>query len=109
MPRYCLALDLKNDPELIKEYVRYHKDVWPDIKRSITDSGITNMEIYLTGNRMFMIMETDESFSFERKADMDKADPTVQKWEELMWNFQQALPHAAEGEKWKLMDKVFQL
>ena len=109
MKRYCLALDLKDDEQLIKEYEEYHKNVWPEIKKSITDSGITNMEIYRLGNRLFMIMETDDTFSFERKAAMDASDTKVQEWEELMWKFQQPLPQAKAGEKWILMNKIFSL
>ena len=77
--------------------------------KSIADSGINNMEIYRTGNRLFMIMETDDSFSFERKASMDDTNQKVQEWEQLMWRFQQPLPWAAKGQKWILMDKIFQL
>lgn len=111
MKRYCLALDLIDDPALIAEYEHWHKteNGWPDIKQSILDSGINNMEIYRTGNRLFMIMETDDSFSFEGKAAMDDANPKVQEWEQLMWKFQQPLPWAKKGEKWILMDKIFQL
>ena len=65
MKRHCLALDLKNDQQLIAEYEAYHKDVWPEIIKSIKDAGIEALEIYRTGNRLFMIMETNESFSFE--------------------------------------------
>jgi L-rhamnose mutarotase len=111
MKKYCLALDLIDDPSLIAEYEQWHKleNAWPEIKRSILDSGITNMEIYRTGNRLFMIMEIDDSFSFERKGAMDNANPKVQEWEQLMWKFQQPLPWAKEGEKWILMDKIFEL
>ncbi len=111
MKRYCLALDLINDAELIAEYENWHKseNVWPEIKASIAGSGIINMEIYRTGNRLFMIMDTDEHFSFERKAKMDDTNPKVQEWEQLMWKFQSSLPWAKEGEKWILMDKIFQL
>ncbi|MEJ7829327.1 MAG: L-rhamnose mutarotase [Segetibacter sp.] len=111
MKKYCLALDLVNNPELIKEYEHLHKteNGRPEIKKSILDGGITNMEIYRTGNRLFMIMETDDTFSFERKGAMDAANPKVQEWEQLMWTFQQPLPWAKEGEKWILMDKIFQL
>ena len=109
MARYCLALDLKDDPQLIEEYEKYHQHVWDEIKKSITDSGITNMEIYRTGNRLFMIMETNENFSFEKKATMDAASPKVQEWEQLMWKFQQPIPWAKEGEKWVLMQKIFDL
>ena len=109
MPRYCLALDLKNDPQLIKEYEEYHEAVWPEIIASIKDSGISNMEIYRFQNRLFMIMETTDNFSFEKKQEMDHKNSRVQDWEKLMWKSQQALPNSKEGEKWKLMDKIFQL
>ncbi|MFN8357794.1 MAG: L-rhamnose mutarotase [Spirosomataceae bacterium] len=106
--RYALALDLKNDPALIAEYEAYHQQVWPEILQSIRDSGIEQMQIYRIGNRLFMIMETAESFSFERKSQMDAHNPKVQEWETLMWNYQQALPMANPGEKWLLMDKIFE-
>ena len=109
MKRYCLALDLKNDPELIAEYEKYHKDVWPEIIKSIKDSGIEVLDIYRAGNRMFMIIEAKDDFSFEQKGKMDANNPKVQEWEELMWKFQQPLPWAAPGEKWKVMNKIFQL
>lgn len=111
MKRYCLALDLVDDPQLIAEYEQWHKaeSAWPEVRKSITDSGISNMEIYRTGNRLFMIMETADDFSFERKGAMDAANEKVQEWEQLMWKFQQPLPWAKEGEKWILMDKIFNL
>jgi L-rhamnose mutarotase len=109
MRKYCLALDLKDDPQLIKEYERYHKNVWPEIIKSIKDSGIEVLDIYRTGNRMFMTIEANDDFSFEKKAAMDAADPKVQEWEELMWKFQQALPGVKHGEKWILMEKIFSL
>ncbi|MVN20023.1 L-rhamnose mutarotase [Mucilaginibacter arboris] len=109
MKRYCLALDLINDPKLITEYKAYHQNVWPEIKKSITDAGIINLEIYLLDNHLCMIMETDDKFSFEKKNATDAANPKVQEWENLMWKYQQALPQAKPGEKWLLMNKIFQL
>jgi L-rhamnose mutarotase len=109
LKRYCLALDLKEDPALIAEYEKYHQQVWPEILKSIKDSGIVSMEIHRAGNRLFMIMETDESFSFEKKSKADAANPKVQEWEKLMWNYQQTLPFANPGEKWVLMKKVFEV
>ncbi|MGI4749027.1 MAG: L-rhamnose mutarotase [Janthinobacterium lividum] len=109
MQKYCFTLDLVNDPQLIEEYKNYHQNVWPEIKKSITDSGIIHMEIYLLGNRLFMLMETDATFSFAKKAEADATNPKVQEWENLMWKYQQALPQAKPGEKWLLMDKIFQL
>jgi L-rhamnose mutarotase len=109
MARYCLALDLIDDATLIEEYEYWHKNVWPEIITSIKDAGITNMEIYRTGNRLFMIMETNEHFDGAKKAAADNANPKVQEWEKLMWKFQQPLPWAKEGEKWVLLDKIFNL
>jgi L-rhamnose mutarotase len=107
--RFCLTLDLKDDPKLIAEYRRYHEKIWPEITRSIKDSGIEALEIYLFGARIFMIMEVNEHFSFEAKGRADQSNPKVQEWENLMWRFQQSLPQAKPGEKWLLMEKIFEL
>ena len=109
MRRYCFALDLKDDPALIAEYKRYHEKIWPEITRSLKDAGILNLEIYLLGTRMFMIMEVSDSFSFENKAAADNANPKVREWEELMWKFQKPLPQAKPGEKWLGMERIFSL
>jgi L-rhamnose mutarotase len=109
LKKYCLALDLKDDADLILEYEQYHKKVWPEITAGIKDSGIELLDIYRTGNRMFMIIEANEDFSFEKKSAADAVNPKVQEWEELMWKFQQALPWAKPGEKWIVMDKIFEL
>jgi L-rhamnose mutarotase len=107
--RFCLTLDLKDDPELIAQYKRHHEKVWPEILQNIKDAGIEDMEIYLLGTRMFMIMEVSEDFSFEAKAKAEQFSPKVQEWEDLMWKFQQALPQAKPGEKWLLMQRIFSL
>lgn len=107
--RYCLALDLKDDEKLIADYEAWHRNVWPEILESITSSGIVAMQIYRVGNRLFMIMEVNETFSFEAKGKADATNPKVQEWETLMWNFQQPLPFAGPNEKWVLMNKIFEL
>lgn len=109
MNTYALALDLQNDPVLIEEYENYHRAVWPEIKESITSSGIVSMEIYRFGNRLFMLMNVTDDFSFERKGEMDAANSKVREWEALMWKYQSAIPGAKEGEKWVIMDKIFEL
>ncbi|SDF19627.1 L-rhamnose mutarotase [Mucilaginibacter pineti] len=107
--RYCLTLDLVDDAGLIAEYEKYHEAIWPEIRQSIVGSGITNMEIYRFDVRLFMIMETNDSFSFEAKAAADTANAKVQEWETLMWKYQQPVKGALKGEKWVLMDKIFAL
>ncbi len=108
MKRYCLALDLKDDPELIVEYEEHHKAVWPEVQASLSDAGIQKMEIFRAGNRLFMIMEVEDSFSFERKSRLDEANPKVQEWERLMWKYQHALPFSRVGEKWVVMERIFE-
>lgn len=108
MKRYCLALDLVDDENLIREYETHHQKVWPEVLKNIADSGIIQMEIYRTANRLFMIMETDNDFSFERKQQLDQANEKVYEWEQLMWKYQQGLPHAGKGVKWMLMQKIFE-
>jgi L-rhamnose mutarotase len=83
--------------------------VWPEINKSIKDAGIEDMEIYLLGTRLFMIMEVSDKFSFESKSKTDRANPKVCQWEELMWKFQKPLPNAKPGEKWLLMERIFKL
>lgn len=109
MKRYALALDLVDDLKLIAEYEAYHLAVWPEIRASIIAAGIENMVIYRFGNRLFMTMDVEDTFSFEMKNEMDAANPKVQEWETLMWKYQRAVPGAKPGEKWVLMDKIFEL
>lgn len=109
MKRYCLALDLKDDAALIAEYEAYHQNVWPEILQSIKEAGIEHMDIYRTSNRLVMIMEVNEQFSFERKAAADDANEKVQEWETLMWKYQLALPGSKPGEKWRLMNNIFSM
>lgn len=109
MKCYCLTLDLKDDPQLIKQYEDHHQQVWPEILRSIKDAGIQQMEIYRHSTRLFMIMEVNDDFSFEKKQQADRGNAKVQEWEELMWKYQQPIAGAAKGEKWILMKKIFDL
>jgi L-rhamnose mutarotase len=109
MKRYCFALDLQDDPQKIQEYETWHKKVSTDIRESITSTGIVALDIYRVGDRMFMIMDAEDHFSLEEKAKKDAENPKVQEWEQLMWNYQRPLPFARPGEKWMLMEKIFQL
>lgn len=109
MKRFCFALDLKNNPDLIEKYIEHHENVWPEVLKSITDAGIIDMEIYNVGNRLFMIMETTDDFDPEAKAKADGKNQKVQEWETLMDNYQKRLPFAKENQKWVAMDRIFSL
>ncbi len=109
--RYCMTLDLKDDPELIKEYTYWHENenIWPEIPEGIKEVGIVNMEIYLYGTRMFMIMETTPDFDFEK--DMARLGTLERQaeWEKFVWKFQKSAPGSPEGSKWQLMERVYKL
>ena len=109
MPRHILALDLKDDPALIDEYRRWHRPGGPPeaVTRSISRAGIIALEIFLTGNRLVMILEAEAGFTLAAKGASDANDPEVQAWEQLMWRFQQALPWARSGEKWVEMERIY--
>ena len=106
MPRNCLALDLKDDPVLIEEYLQHHRHVWPEVLASFHEAGVRAVQIYRIGTRLVMLFETDETFSFERKAGLD-SQPRIQAWEQLMSKYQQPLPEAAPGQKWVPMECIF--
>lgn len=109
--RMCFALDLKNDPSLIAQYKKWHAPGGPPqaVNDSIRNAGIESLQIYLCGNRLFMIMDTLPHFSLAAKAEADAANPDVAAWETLMWTFQQALPWARPGEKWVLAEPIYDL
>jgi L-rhamnose mutarotase len=111
MKTYCLALDLKDDPQLIEEYKHYHRPdhIWPEVVEAIKADGVLNQEIYLVGTRMVMVLRTTDDFSFEARAKKLHSNPKMLAWEELMWKFQQAIPGAKPGEKWVMMEKIFEV
>lgn len=111
MKTYCFALDLQDDPDLIAEYKRYHQreNVWPEVLDRIRADGVLSEEIYLAGNRLFMILHTTDSFSLEAKRTADGMNESMREWEALMSKFQRPLPHAQPGEKWVVMEKIFEV
>lgn len=109
MKTFCLALDLLNEPAMIEQYEQHHKKIWPEITTSIKNSGIDDMKIYRVEDRLVMIIQTDETFSFENKAISDESDPRVIEWETLMCNYQKTIPGSKPGEKWRQMKLIFDL
>lgn len=109
--RYCQTLDLKDDPDLIKEYVKRHSEAhqWPEIREGIRSVGILEMEIYRIGTRLFMIVETPMDFEWDSAFEKLAKLPRQAEWEEYMSIFQQADANATSSEKWKLMDRIFYL
>ena len=109
--RYCQTLDRRDDPALIAEYRRLHSEqgVWREILDGIRSVGILEMEIYLLGTRLFMIVETAPDFDWTSAMARLATLPRQAEWEELTGRYQQALPGASSAEKWKLMERIFHL
>jgi L-rhamnose mutarotase len=109
MKRFCLALDLRPDPDLRAKYIEHHQHVWPEIQQSLFDAGILDMQIYNLGYHLSMIIDTADDFTFERKAQMDRNNPKVAAWEAMMAEFQNVDDGADPYSRWQPMEKVFQL
>ncbi|WP_300600069.1 L-rhamnose mutarotase [Niabella sp.] len=111
MKRFCLTLDLKNDPELIRQYEAYHRadQVWPEIIGGIRSCGIYTMDIYRAGNRLVMILETTDGFELQAGFEAMAALPRQQEWARLMDTFQQRLAFAKPDEHWVEMKQIFKL
>ena len=109
--RYCQTMDLKDNPELIAEYVKRHSEAeaWPEIRDGIREVGILEMEIYILGTRLFMIVETPLDFDWETAMARLAILPRQAEWEAYMSIFQQADATATSAEKWQLMDRMFYL
>lgn len=109
--RYCQTLDLKDDPELIREYIKRHSEMysWPEIREGIRSVGILEMEIYHIGTRLFMIVETPLDFEWDSAFEKLAGLPRQAEWEEYMSIFQQADANATSAEKWQLMERIFYL
>ena len=109
--RYCQTMDLKDNPELIAEYVKRHSEAeaWPEIRAGIREVGILEMEIYILGTRLFMIVETPLDFDWETAMARLATLPRQAEWEAYMSIFQQADAKATSAEKWQLMDRMFYL
>lgn len=109
MKRYCQTLELRDDPELIEAYVREHSRVWPEVQAGIREVGILDMQIYALGGRLFMIMDTVDEFDWVADNARLATLPRQAEWEAYMAKFQGTDPSLPSTDKWKLMDKIFEL
>ncbi|MGN0048870.1 MAG: L-rhamnose mutarotase [Bacteroides sp.] len=109
--RYCQTMNLKENPALIAEYRKIHsrEGSWPIIREGIREVGILEMEIYLLGSRLFMIVETPLDFQWEEAMERLAHLPRQQEWEEAVARFQECAPGSTSAEKWKPMERIFYL
>jgi L-rhamnose mutarotase len=111
LQRFCFTLDLRDDPELIREYLHWHRNenIWPEIPEGIKAVGIERMEIYHLGTRLFMILEAGPGFDLARDMARLATLPRQMEWEEFVSKFQRSNRGDSSAEKWKVMERIFQL
>ncbi len=109
--RYCKFIQLKNDPKLIDEYKKLHAGDagWPEITEGMKQVGIIDMEIYIAGTNLFMIMDTKADFDHEKAMAQLAKMPKQAEWETLVSKYQEASPKASAGEKWRVLERVFKM
>lgn len=109
--RYCQTLSLKNNPELIAEYRKIHsrENAWPEIRKGIRSVGILEMEIYISGSLLFMIVETPLDFDWDSAMERLSHLPRQAEWEDCVARFQECAPGSTSSQKWKLMERMFYL
>lgn len=108
--RQCLALDLRDDSDLIAKYEAHHRAIWPEVLTHLRAHGVRELEIFRLGTRMVMVMDTDDAvFNLVAMAAAQSDDPRLREWEDLMWRFQAPTPWTPEGAKWTPMQAIFRL
>ena len=110
MKQYGQTINLKDDPEILRRYVEYHREAWREVIAGLKSIGIRRMLIWMLGRQLFMLMETEDDFDIARDfARYEKSTPRIQEWQELMASFQEPVPNAKPGEWWAQMELVFRL
>lgn len=109
MKRYCQALTLVDNEEMIEKYCQAHAQVWKEIQQGIRSVGILDMQIYRLGRQLFMICDTVDDFDWEKDNARLATLPRQAEWEAYVAQFQGADPNAPSTEKWHLMDRIFKL
>ena len=109
--RYCQTLSLSANPELIEDYRKAHskEESWPEIRAGIREVGILEMEIYILGSKLFMIVETPLNFDWDKAMAKLATLPRQAEWEEYVAKFQQCAEGATSDEKWQMMERMFYL
>ena len=109
--RYCKTLSLKDDAQLIEDYKKVHAPgaAWPEITQGMKDVGIIDMEIYIYGTRLFMIMDTIPDFDHDKAMTELATKPRQSEWEAYVSRFQQSSAEASADEKWQLMERIYKM
>ena len=109
--RYVQTLDLRDDPAMIEEYRKWHSEEfhWKEIRDGIRAVGILEMEIYLLGTRLVMIVDAPEDFDWKSAMDKLATLPRQAEWEAFVAKLQGCRADARSDEKWQMMERMFYL
>ena len=109
--RFCKVLDLNDDPELIAEYIQVHSPghTWPEIAQGMKEVGILDMEIYISGNKLFMIMDTVAGFDHDNAMAELASKPRQKEWEKFVARFQKTSEDASAEEKWTSVKRIYKM
>jgi L-rhamnose mutarotase len=109
--RFCKTMELRNNPDLIEKYKRAHAkgQCWPEITQGMREVGILDMEIYLLGTKLFMIMETLPDFDHDKAMAELAQKPRQSEWEAHMSQFQDTSAEATADQKWQLMERIYKM
>ena len=109
--RYCKTLKLENDPQLINEYIKVHAmgAAWPEVTEGMKKVGIIDMEIYIDGNTLFMIMDTVPDFDHDKAMAELATLPRQAEWEAYVAKFQKTSTDASADEKWRLLERIYEM
>ncbi|BDH44269.1 hypothetical protein TUM12370_03130 [Salmonella enterica subsp. enterica serovar Choleraesuis] len=106
---FCQALDIVTDPQKVAEYRAWHRRIWPEVAVHLRAHDVIDMEIYQLGERLFMVVEVGPEFDAARFDEASLSNPDIQRWEELMWQYQVPTPWTPPGAKWVMMERIFSL
>lgn len=109
--RYCKSIELKDDPSLIKEYKKIHSmgTAWPEITDGMKEVGILDMEIYISGTALFMIMDTKPDFNHEQAMSKLAKLPRQAEWEAAVSKYQRTSSESTAGQKWRLLERIYKM
>ena len=109
--RYVQMLDINEDPELIAQYKKWHSEEysWPEIRQGIREVGILEMELYIRGNHLVMIVDAPADFDWQTAMDRLATLPRQAEWESFVAKFQGCSAEARSDEKWHPMERMFRL
>ena len=109
MKSFAMTLNLKSESEVVEEYKRYHRAVWPEVLEGLRGIGVTKMKIYLRNHQLFMYLEAGDDFDPDRDFEKYTEDPRAREWDELMRGFQSPVAGAMPDVWWAEMEEVFDL